>query len=89
MGLVFPLVIGMGYDPVWFGILVIVLMEAALITPPIGVNLYVVHGIRHRGGRFSDIAWGALPFVLMMIAMAALLIAFPEIALWLPGMVYR
>ncbi|MEM7239201.1 MAG: TRAP transporter large permease [Pseudomonadota bacterium] len=85
---VFPLVVGMGYDPVWFGILVIVLMEAALITPPIGVNLYVVQGIRTRGGRFGDVAWGALPFVLMMIAMAALLIAFPEIAIWLPQQVY-
>ena len=81
---VFPLVVGMGYDPVWFGILVIVLMEAALITPPIGVNLYVVQGIRARGGRFNDVAKGALPFVLMMILMVVLLIAFPELALWLP-----
>lgn len=85
---VFPLVVGMGYDPVWFGILVIVLMEAALITPPIGVNLYVVQGIRKRPGSFSDVAWGALPFVLMMIAMVVLLIAFPQIALYLPQLVY-
>ena len=81
---VFPIVVAMGYDPVWFGILVIVLMEAALITPPIGVNLYVVQGIRKRGGRFNDVAKGALPFVLMMIVMVVLLIAFPEIALYLP-----
>ena len=81
---VFPLVVGMGYDPVWFGILVIVLMEAALITPPIGVNLYVVQGIRTRGGKFNDVAWGALPFVAMMIVMVILLIAFPQIALYLP-----
>ncbi|MEM1277060.1 MAG: TRAP transporter large permease [Pseudomonadota bacterium] len=81
---VFPLVVGMGYDPVWFGILVIVLMEAALITPPIGVNLYVVQGIRTQGGRFNDVAKGALPFVLMMIVMVVLLIAFPDIALFLP-----
>ena len=59
-------------------------MEAALITPPIGVNLYVVQGIRQRGGRFNDVAKGALPFVLMMILMVVLLIAFPELALWLP-----
>ncbi|MEM9062429.1 MAG: TRAP transporter large permease [Pseudomonadota bacterium] len=85
---VFPLVVGMGYDPVWFGILVIVLMETALITPPIGVNLYVVHGIRSRGGKFNDVAWGALPFVLMMIAMVVLLLAFPEIALYLPQQFY-
>lgn len=85
---VFPLVVGLGYDPVWFGILVIVLMEAALITPPIGVNLYVVQGIRSRGGKFNDVAWGALPFVAMMIAMIVLLIAFPQIALWLPQLAY-
>ena len=85
---VFPIVVAMGYDPVWFGILVIVLMEAALITPPIGVNLYVVQGIRARGGKFNDVAWGALPFVLMMIVMVILLIAFPGIALWLPQSVY-
>ena len=81
---VFPIVVAMGYDPVWFGILVIVLMEAALITPPIGVNLYVVQGIRKRGGQFNDVAKGALPFVLMMIVMVILLIAFPDIALYLP-----
>ncbi|MGI9411899.1 MAG: TRAP transporter large permease, partial [Hyphomicrobiaceae bacterium] len=87
--IIFPLVTKLGYDGVWFGILITVLMEAALITPPIGVNLYVVHGIRGRGGRFNDVAYGAAPFVIMMIAMVALLIAFPQIALYLPTMVYR
>jgi TRAP-type C4-dicarboxylate transport system permease large subunit len=87
--IVFPIVMHMGFDPVWFGILVTVLMEAALITPPIGVNLYVVQGIRTRGGEFNDVAYGALPFVLMMIALVALLLAFPDIALWLPTQVYR
>ena len=87
--IIFPLVTKLGYDGVWFGILITVLMEAALITPPIGVNLYVVHGIRGRGGRFNDVAYGAAPFVIMMIAMVALLIAFPQIALYLPTLVYR
>jgi TRAP-type C4-dicarboxylate transport system permease large subunit len=85
---VFPLVVQLGYDPVWFGILITVLMETALITPPIGVNLYVVHGIRDRGGPFNDVVWGSLPFVLMMIAMLAILMVFPGLALWLPGLVY-
>ncbi len=87
--IIFPLVTKMGYDGVWFGILITVLMEAALITPPIGVNLYVVHGIRSRGGQFNDVAYGAAPFVVMMIAMVALLIAFPQLALYLPTLVYR
>ncbi len=85
---VFPLVVQLGYDPVWFGILITVLMETALITPPIGVNLYVVQGIRERGGRFNDVVWGSLPFVLMMLAMIAILLAFPGLALWLPSLVY-
>jgi C4-dicarboxylate transporter, DctM subunit len=85
---VFPLVVQLGYDPVWFGILITVLMETALITPPIGVNLYVVQGIRTRGGRFNDVVWGSLPFVLMMLAMIVILMLFPGLALWLPGLVY-
>ncbi len=87
--IVFPIVVHMGFDPVWFGIMITVLMEAALITPPIGVNLYVVHGVRARGGPFNDVAYGALPFVLMMIVMVGLLLAFPQLALYLPTMVYR
>ena len=59
--IVFPIIVQLGYDPVWFGILITVLMEAALITPPIGVNLYVVQGIRKEGGRFNDVAYGAAP----------------------------
>ena len=87
--IVFPIVVALGYDPVWFGITLTVLMEAALITPPIGVNLYVVQGIRQDGGNFNDVALGALPFVLMMIVLVVLLIAYPDIALYLPTEVYR
>lgn len=85
---VFPLIVSLGYDPVWFGILITVLMETALITPPIGVNLYVVQGIRRRAGPFNDVARGAAPFVLMMIGLIALLIAHPQIALYLPERFY-
>ncbi|OED40957.1 hypothetical protein AB833_10705 [Chromatiales bacterium (ex Bugula neritina AB1)] len=87
--IVFPIVQGLGYDPVWFGILVTVLMEAALITPPIGVNLYVVQGVRTNGGPFNDVAYGAIPFVLMMLVLLTLLMVFPQIALYLPELVYR
>jgi len=87
--IVFPIVVQMGYDPVWFGILVTVLMEAALITPPIGVNLYVVQGVRTGGGPFNDVAYGAVPFVLMMLVLITILMVFPQIALYLPELVYR
>ena len=88
IGLVFPLVTSMGFDPVWFGILVVLLMETALITPPIGVNLFVVQGIRRDGAPFRDVCVGAAPFVGAMLLMVALLIWQPWIALWLPEAVY-
>ncbi len=82
--IVVPIVTELGYDKVWFGILLILLIEMALITPPVGLNLYVVQGAR-RGGRLSEVMVGTIPYVLVMVAMAGLLIAFPLIALWLPG----
>ena len=78
-----PLLISAGFDPVWFGILVVVLMETAMITPPVGINLYVVQGLR-KHGRIDDVIIGTAPFVLTMLAMIAALILWPEIALWLP-----
>jgi TRAP-type C4-dicarboxylate transport system permease large subunit len=80
---VVPVIAALGYDPVWWGIVFVILMEAALITPPVGLNLYVVQAVRGRGA-LSDICWGAMPFVGAMIAMIAILIAFPDLALWLP-----
>ena len=89
IGVVFPLVTSMGFDPVWFGILVVLLMETALITPPIGVNLFVVQGIRAKGAAFRDVCVGAAPFVVAMLVLVALLIWQPTIATWLPNQVYR
>ena len=85
---VFPIVMHMGFDPIWFGIMITVLMETALITPPIGINLYVVHGIRSRGGNFNDLSVGALPFVFAMLLLITLLILFPQVATWLPDQFY-
>ncbi len=85
--LVAPIVVQMGFDPVWFGVLLMVLLETALITPPIGINLYVVQGIR-KNGRLNDVIVGTLPFVVTMFAMIGLLLIFPNLALWLPGMFY-
>ncbi len=82
--IVFPIIVDKGYDPVWFGILLILLIEMALITPPVGLNLYVVQGIRGRGS-ITDIIVGSVPFVFMMLLMIAILIKFPCIALFLPS----
>ncbi len=81
--LITPIVIALGYDPVWFGILLTVLLETALITPPVGVNLYVVQGVRARGA-LNDVIIGTLPFAATMFLMLALLVVFPQVALWLP-----
>ncbi|MDC8443118.1 TRAP transporter large permease [Halomonas aquamarina] len=81
--IVAPIIISMGFDPVWFGILLILLIEMALITPPVGLNLYVVQGVR-QGGSFNDVMVGALPYVAIMLLMAIALVLFPSIALFLP-----
>ncbi len=78
-----PVVITLGFDPVWFGVLMMLLVETALITPPVGFNLFVVQGVRPRG-QIHDVIVGALPFVLTLMIMIAALIVWPELALWLP-----
>ena len=81
--LVAPIVSSLGFDLVWFGILMMLLLETALITPPIGVNLYVIQGVRGRGP-MNDVIIGSLPFVAAMLLMIVALLLWPEIALWLP-----
>lgn len=81
--IVAPIIIGMGFDPVWLGILIILLIEMALITPPVGLNLYVVQGVR-EGGPCSDVMKGAMPYVGIMFLMAIVLVLFPELATFLP-----
>ena len=79
-----PLLFATGKDPVLLGVLFVILLEMALITPPVGLNLYVIHGLRQTRGSINDVIVGALPFVLCMLAMIGILILFPQIALWLP-----
>lgn len=81
--IIVPLIIAQGHDPVWFGILMIVLIEMALITPPVGLNLYVVQGAR-QSGKMSEVMLGTLPYVGVMTLMIGALVAFPQIALFLP-----
>ena len=78
-----PIVEGLGFDAIWFGIILTINMEIGLITPPVGLNLYVINGIA-PDVRLPTILWGALPFVLCMVLGIVLLCLFPQIALWLP-----
>lgn len=81
----FPIVTHMGIDPVWFGIFIVLMCELGMITPPVGMNLFVVHGIRPDGGGIRDVMWGAVPYVLIMLVFTLLMIVWPGIATWLPG----
>jgi TRAP-type C4-dicarboxylate transport system permease large subunit len=78
-----PIMVKAGYDPIWFGVLVVILLETAMITPPVGINLYVVQGLRKRG-RIDDVIIGSAPFLVTMLVMIAILSRWPELALWLP-----
>ncbi|MGB3422964.1 MAG: TRAP transporter large permease [Castellaniella sp.] len=88
VGVVVPLVVSLGFDPLWFGIFMVLMMEMALITPPVGLNLFVVQNIRLSRGHITDVYIGALPFVLAMLVLVALLIYFPGIVLWLPHQLF-
>lgn len=81
--IVAPVMIALGYDPIWLGIIIIVLVEAALITPPVGLNLFVVQSLRSSGS-MTPVIVGSLPFVFAMLALLVLLAVFPDIALWMP-----
>ncbi|MBI4182940.1 MAG: TRAP transporter large permease [Proteobacteria bacterium] len=83
-----PVVVHLGYDPVWFGIIIMLVCEAALITPPIGMNCYVIQAVRGRG-LLDDVMIGIVPFVVAIIIMFAILLAFPDLALWLPTLMMR
>lgn len=80
-----PMVMAVGVDPVWFGIFIVVMCEIALITPPVGMNLFVVQGLRKDGGSFRDVVIGSLPYVFIMLGFTALLIIWPQIVTWLPA----
>ena len=80
-----PIMFKAGYDPVWFGIIIIILMELAMITPPVGINLYVVQGLRKKG-KIDDVIIGTSPFIITMLLMLVILSIWPIIALWLPQM---
>ncbi|GIL04510.1 TRAP transporter large permease subunit [Betaproteobacteria bacterium PRO7] len=81
-----PVMAALGFDMIWFGVVIIVLVETALITPPVGLNLFVVHNLRPSGS-MNDVILGAAPFVVALFALLAALAFFPGLALWLPSVI--
>ena len=77
-----PSALAMGFDPIWFGIYMVVMVECALITPPVGLNLYVIQAVARAS--LGDVARGVLPFLLLMFLCVAILYVWPDLALYLP-----
>jgi len=85
---VFPVVVAAGIDPIWFGVFMVLMCEISLISPPVGMTLYVIQAVR-REGTIAQVFAGTIPFFAAMVLMTGLLIAFPEMALWLPRMMFQ
>jgi tripartite ATP-independent transporter DctM subunit len=81
--ILFPLVTGLGFDPVWFGIIMVIWLEIGLITPPVGLNLFVIQNLM-KGTTARDVTVGTAPYVVLMVILVVLLFLFPDLALWLP-----
>jgi C4-dicarboxylate transporter DctM subunit len=77
-----PAAVGMGVDPIWFGIFMVIMVECALITPPVGLNLYVIQSV--SGARLGDVAKGVIPFLIMMIFTVFVMYVWPDMALFIP-----
>ena len=83
---VLPLVTAAGFDPVWFGIFLVIVVEMAQITPPLGFNLFIIQSL--TGRPLGELFWVTLPYLGIMICFVLLLALFPELVLWLPGALY-
>jgi tripartite ATP-independent transporter DctM subunit len=85
--IVFPFVAAAGIDPVFFGVFIVLMCEISLISPPVGMTLYVIQGVRGEG-TINEVFQGTIPFFISMIVMTGLLIHFPQMALWLPNLAF-
>ena len=80
----FPVVVELNIDPIWFGIVLVKLIEISVVTPPVGINLFAVMGAVGKEASFKDVCIGVIPFIILDLIVLALLIIFPELATWLP-----
>jgi C4-dicarboxylate transporter DctM subunit len=83
--LFFPIVTGLGFDPIWFGVLIVMVVQIGLISPPVGMNLFVLNALLPKVG-LNQIFRGCWPLVLTMVGVLGILIAFPQLSLWLPSL---
>ncbi len=80
----YPVIAALGFDSIWFGIIVVILIEAGMITPPVGLNLYIIQGIAPKY-RFDEIVRGVIPFFFIQLLAIGIITALPSIATWLPS----
>lgn len=85
--IVFPLMISIGFDPIWFGIILVINIEVSLITPPVGLNLYVIKGVDPES-TFAQIIKGSAPYVVIDTIMILILVFFPKLVTWLPSLMF-
>ena len=83
--ILYPIVTGLGYNPIWFGVIVVVVVQMGVISPPVGVNAYVVSGIA-RDIPLQTVFKGCMPFLLSLVVASVILVAFPQLSLFLPGL---
>ena len=77
-----PAALALGFDPIWFGVYMVIMVECALITPPVGLNLYVIQSVAKS--RLGDVARGVMPFLLLMLFSVMILYVWPDLALYIP-----
>jgi TRAP-type C4-dicarboxylate transport system permease large subunit len=82
----YPMIVAAGFDPIWFGVIIVVLLETGAVTPPVGINVYVIKGIAPEVELYT-IFRGIVPFLMMMFICLVILTIFPEIALVLPKLI--
>ena len=85
--IIFPIITSLGYDPIWFAIIVVIMVEVGLIHPPVGMNLFVIQA-QAPDVKIASIYRGIVPFLLAPLVLIVLMFLFPQIALWLPKALY-
>ena len=85
----FPVILAFGYDPVWFGAIMLLNMEMATISPPFGLNLFVMRGVAPKGVTMGDVYAASIPFLLLDLLVMAVLLAYPPLVLWLPSLMAK
>ena len=81
--IIIPVILQLGYDPIWFGVIVVLLLEIGLVTPPVGMNLFITSA--NSGISVQKVLFGSIPFIIILFAVVLILIVFPEIVLYLPN----